>query len=296
MIITLFTNNFILSQSFKQILIAVDFTETLESLIKQAIELVYKGSSNIHLLHVINPKRAGELILVNDKNLTPGADSYYAEAAMRKLGQWKQAIEEAIPGNTVKIHLAEGSVYDRILDLSKKIQPQLIIIGKESNYKFFTFFKPLCPNEIAKSTDCPVLTVTKSSVNEKIKTIVVPIRHFIPKRKIELIYLFARHCRAKIHLVALQSKMGSANSERSALSETYRILKTLLNTPIEYHLLDGSNLPKVALGYAESIDADVIFVNPGKETKVSALTGRHIDAVLDPSSKLKILTVVPYHK
>ena len=168
-------------------------------------------------------------------------------------------------------------------------------MGKKNNYKFFAFFKPLCPNELAKFTDCPVLTVGKNSVNTKIKSIVVPIQSFIPKRKIELVYVFAKKFRVKIYLVALQNKMGATSTEKNVLLEAYSILKTGLNNQIEYHLLNSSNLPKATLQYAESIGADMMFVNPGTETKISSFAGKYINEVLAPSSKLKILFVEPLH-
>ncbi len=280
---------------FNNILVPVNFSDNTEAAVKQAIGLAHEGSSNIHLLHVIKSKSMGTVISNDIEMEISGGKNYYAEEMMKKLQQWKYVIEETIPASKVRIHLVEGAVHDVIIDTAKKIQPQLIIIGKKSNYKFFAFSRPLCPNELATLTDCPVLTVSKDSVSTKIKTIVVPIRSFIPKRKIELVYGFAKIFRAKIHLVSLQNKLGASDTERNALLDTYNILKMGLNNQIEYHLLNSSNLPKATLQYAESVGADMIFVNPGIETKISSLTGKHINEVLAPSSKLKILFVEPLH-
>ncbi|MDB5276570.1 MAG: universal stress protein [Ferruginibacter sp.] len=275
---------------FNTILAPVDFSENTPAIIKQTIELACIGNSTIHLMHVI--KSTG-FPLDTESVTAKDIDSY--DEMMKKLKQWKQAIEETIPESTVRIHLVKGIVHDKIIETAKKINPQLIIIGKKSNYNFFAFFKPLCPNELAKFTNCPILTVSKNSVNTKIKSIVVPIQSFIPKRKIDLIYVFAKQFRAKIYLVALLDKMGADNTKRNALLETYTILKTGFNNQIEYHLLNSSNLPKASLQYAESIGADMMFVNPGTETKISSLTGKYINEIIPPSSKLKILFVEPLH-
>lgn len=283
-----------LSNLFNNILVPVDFRDNTEAAVKQAVELAIEGSSKIHLLHVIKSKSIPSVIPNDNGTVISKVANYYAEEMMKRLQQLKYAIENTIP-NKVKIHLVEGAVHDIIIDTAKKIHPQLIIIGKKSKYKFFAFSRPLCPNELATLTDCPVLTVSKGSVSTKIKIIVVPIRSFIPKRKIELVYEFAKKFRAKIHLVSLQNKLGAADTERNALLDTYNILKTGLNNQIEYHLLNSSNLPKATLQYAESIGADMIFVNPGIETKISSFTGKHINEVLAPSSKLKILFVEPVH-
>ena len=61
-------------------------------------------------------------------------------------------------------------------------------------------------------------------------------------------------------------------------------------------ILKGRNLPKAILEYAECIKADLMLVNPGSETKISNLTGKHINDALTTSSKLSILSIEPYHQ
>lgn len=277
----------------KDILVPIDFSLNTEFVVKQAIELANTTGATIHLLHVIRPKRSN----IPDTDLTffSANKNYNANEVMNKLEEWKQAIEETIEEGKVKIHLAEGSVHEKIIYCAKKIQPQLIIIGGKCKHNFFRYFRPLCPNELSKTTDCPVLTIISGTKNSKMQNIVVPVRSFIPKRKIELLLVFAKMYRAKIHLVAVQNKKGAEDAERNALLDTYRLLKTALTNSIEYHLLECNNFPRATLKYAESIGADMIFVNPGVETKISSLTGKHINEVLAPSSKLKILFVEPLH-
>lgn len=277
--------------SLKDILIPIDFSINTEFVVKQAIELANATDATIHLLHVIKPNQSDTA--TNLGIFSGNKKNHDENDAMNKLEEWKYAIEETIPGIKVKIHLVEGSVHENIINAAKKIQPQLIIIGKKFKHRFFRYFLPLCPNEISKITGCPVLTIIGGTTNAKAQNIVVPVRSFIPKRKIELLLVFAKIYRAKIHLVAAQNKMGAEDAERNALLDTYRLLKNVLTNSIEYHLLDSNNFPKATLKYAESIGADMMFVNPGSETKISILTGKHINEVLAPSSKLKILFVEP---
>lgn len=279
--------------NLKKIMVPVDFSINTEFVVKQAIELANTTGAAIHLLHVIKQNRSN--IPSTDLIVFSGNKNYNANEAMNKLEQWKQAIEETIEDSKVKIHLVEGHVHENIINTAKKIQPQLIIIGGKCKHNFFRYFRPLCPNEISKTTGCPVLTIISGTRNSKMQNIVVPVRSFIPKRKIELLLVFAKMYRAKIHLVAVQNKMGAEDAERNALLDTYRLLKTALTNSIEYHLLESNNFPRATLKYAESIGADMMFVNPGAETKISSLTGKYINEVLAPSSKLKILFVEPLH-
>jgi uncharacterized protein YjbI with pentapeptide repeats len=134
----------------------------------------------------------------------------------------------------------------------------------------------------------------RESLHNKIKTIIVPVRSFIPHRKIELAIAFAKKDRAKIHVVTLQNKMAAWNTNRNHFIETYFILKSRLTNTVEYHVLNGSNLPKATLHYAELIGADLILANPCAETKITGLTGKHMNDMILASSKLQILSVEPY--
>lgn len=280
--------------SFNNILVPLDFSVNTEVAVKQAIELTDAKGSSIHLLHIVKPKSKWTAIPVSNRPASPLNEDYCEKGIMHKLQQWKQAIEEAVPNSDVNICIMEGTVHDTIADAAKQLKPQLIIIGKKNNSGYFSFFSSVYPNGLAKSTDCPVLTAMQGSANTKTEIIVIPVGSIIPKRKIELAKIFAEKYRAKIHLVASQNNIGTGDIERKALLDTYRILKMQLPNPIEYHLLNSNNFPKAILDYAKNIGADVLFVNPRTETKISNLMGKHINDVLASSSKLKILSVEPY--
>ena len=285
-----------ISSLFKSILIPVDFSANTEVAVKQAVELACPHGSIIHLIHVIKSKTTWNQFFGSSRTLPHLENSYYSsENVMNKLQQWHQSIEETLPNSKVNTYVRKGGVRTEIQNVAREIEPQLIIIGKERYHKYFYLLKPICSNTLAKSTGCPVLTVVRKSINTKIKIIVVPVGSFIPIRKIELVIELAKKYRAAIHLVTIPDEIDVTETKKNSFLETYRILKNRLTSPIEHHILKGKNFPKAILEYAECIGADLILVNPGSETKISSVTGRQIDDVLTISSKLKILSIAPYH-
>lgn len=280
---------------FKNILIPVDFSVNTEVAVKQAVELASTSGSLIHLLHVIKPQTIRGMITATNQPVSPLSKNYCANKAFNELQEWRHAIEESISNCEVSTYVVEGTVHGKIQNVAKEIKPQLLIIGKNNNHKFFSLFNSVCPNGLAKTTGCPVLTIMRRTVNAKIKIIVVPVGSFIPNRKIELVIEFARSYRAAVHLVTIPSKIGVEEKNGNSFLETYRILKASLTSPIEHHILKGGNLPKVILEYAEYVGADLIFVNPGTESKISNFTGKHINDALTSSSKLRILSIEPHH-
>jgi len=284
-----------MSSLFKSILIPVDFSANTEASVNQAIELASTNGSTIHLLHVVKPKAIWRVIDHDNQSMSKLNESYYDEKIVSRLQEWKFAIEQSISNCKVNTYVSEGTIYAKIRDAAKEIKPELIIIGKNGNHKWLSSFNSVCPNGLAKTTGYPVLTVMKKTVDTKIKIIVVPVGSFIPSRKIELVIELAKKHRAAIHLVTIPNKIDFEETKGNSFLETYRILKNVLTSPIEHHILKGNNLPEAILEYAQCIRADLILVNPGSETRISNFTGKHINDALTTYSKLKILSIEPYH-
>ena len=280
---------------FKEILVPVDFSVNTEIAVKQAVELACTDDSIIHLLHIKKPKTIWHKVFASFRPIQHLHNRESLKSIKTKLQQWKETIKETIPNSQVNSYVRAGKVEYQIQKAAKELNPHLIIIGKKANSKLFNFFHSVCPNSIAKSTGCPVLSVIKRTIDNKIKIIVIPVSSFVPKRKIELVVEFAKKYRAEIHLITIPNKINiEETNSNSSFLETYRILKTSLTNPIEYHILKGNNLAIAILEYAECVKADLIFVNPGTETKISSITGKHINDSLESSSRLKILSIEPY--
>ena len=282
-----------MSNVLTNILVPVDFSANTDVAVKKAIGLAQFPNSTIHLLHVKDSKSAWGTFFNRTYTVNVSKENYNIEA-MQKLKEWQTAIKETIPEAVVNIYFLEGAVQDIILQLATKIKSDIIIIAKRKTRRFFEFFNAVYPNILAKATVCPVLTIMRESHQNKIKTIVVPVRSFIPYRKIELAIEFAKKDRAKIHVVTLQNKMADWNTNKNYLIETYMLLKSRLTSTVEYHLLNGTNLPKATLDYAEDIGADMILANPCSETKIAGFAGRDINDLLASTSKLQIVSVKPY--
>ena len=285
-----------MSSLFKNILVPIDFSDHTEVAVKQAIELACPNGATIHLLHVIRPKNIWNALFDSIQESLRPDDNNSSGSVMIKMQQWQQSIQETLPNTKVNTHLRQGMVQRQIQEAAREIKPELIIIGKNGHPKWFSLFNPIYPNTLARSTGYPVLTVMKRSIHTKIKTIVVPVGSFIPIRKIELVIELAKKYRAAIHLVTIPDNFDLSETNGNSFLETFRILKTGLTNPIEHHILKGNNFPRAILEYAECIRADLVVVNPGSETRISNLSGKHINDVLATSSTLKILSVEPYHE
>jgi nucleotide-binding universal stress UspA family protein len=270
--------------AFNKILIPVDFSINTEIAVKKAAGLVGANEAVLHLLHVLKPGKHAR-------------HQFKLWAAEKELEQLKDTIRIDHPAIKVKTHVLRGhSVQRLILDCAEMLKPDLIIIGKQNNRRRWSIFPRISPDSIAKKSNCPVLTIKPGSAESRTRVIVIPIRDFLPERKLEWGVMLARRYKAQIHLLAIQDHPEPRElALPQVFLKAYHHLREHLHHPIEYSSSGRHSPARAALNYAERIMADMILVNPETESGVAGFTGwRHISDLVGKDSKIQVLDVEPY--
>jgi nucleotide-binding universal stress UspA family protein len=259
--------------SFKNILVPVDFSLNTKVAIYKTLELVDQNS-HIHLLHRTNRNRLAE-----DE---------------KKLKHWKETITDHNPLISVHAWIDQSvSVQTSIKTKAKEIAADLIVIGQTSTHYMLPFLKTVLPMQLASSTAIPVLTVKPGALHNRSKTVIVPVSDEISEIKMNALELLCKKTRLDIHLITfVNDKHILPEMAASALLKMYQGLKTKLNCPVKYAVLQGSNKARSILQYAEKNNADILLVSPKKETQLRWLNG-HIADVLPAHSKVQVLAVQP---
>jgi nucleotide-binding universal stress UspA family protein len=273
-----------MAATFDKILIPVDFSLNTEIAVKKAVELVGPDPAIFHLLHIVPPGKQSK-------------NRFRAWVAERDLNQWKYMIQESGPHIRVNIHVLWGrSVGQTIIECAGMLSPDLIIIGKQNNHRRWFLSGSASPDVVAKKTGCPVLTVKPGSLDNRTRVIVLPIRDFLPERKLEWAVLLAKRFKAQVHLLAIGEDAGPKDGLLSqTFLKAYHHLREKLHHPVEYSAATRHSPAKAALSYAELIMADMILVNPQTESGIAGFTGfRHISDLLTRDSRIQVLDVQPY--
>ncbi|MES1220751.1 MAG: universal stress protein, partial [Bacteroidota bacterium] len=229
-----------LFQSFKNILVPVDFTLTTEIAVRKTIELIDPGNSAIHLVHIILPK------------FSKNSDHNKIVAALL---QWKTVINEIFPDVIVKMYIIQGKpVQEMITQKAEEIRPDLIIVAKNSNRKWFSFKKTIDAGKLATATHCAILAIKPGSVSNKIRSIVIPVASSIPARKLDMLVPLAARKKATVFLLSMMSEAhGFDDSSTShALIETYRMLKGEVNCQVYHKIISGNNVARAVLQFAKT--------------------------------------------
>jgi nucleotide-binding universal stress UspA family protein len=275
-----------MQSGFNTILIPVDFTINTETAIKKALEVVDIKDASIHLLHV----------LTQNNSLTDRAQSndwMNHTNALEKLNQWKQVIEEIVPGVKVIYWLQYGPVQAAIEKKAAELDADLIVIGKQNAHYWFPFLNTVMPSDLETISGTAVLTVRPGALHHTIKTVVVPVSETVPHHKMEVITALCKRTNIKIHLVTFAA--GTEMIDKAAatpLLKVYQWLKNALHCPVEYALLEGQNKAKAVLAYAEKIDADILLLHSKTETTIG-WPNKQLPDVLPSYSKMQVITVQP---
>lgn len=275
-----------MSGRFNTILVPVDFSVNTEVAVGKALELTGDTVAIIHLLHVQRRDLLQEFIKSNANKSR--------EKAQSKLDELREGIREIKPNVQVSSWLTESqSIEDAIVQKAERLGADLIIIGKHSSGSVFAFSKTVLSARIAAASGIPVLTAKPGSLNSPVKTVVIPVGPTFPRKKLELLEAWKQKPGFHIRLVIyLSDEKGDAYSTESLLS-TFRLLKTSWPGPVEYDVLRGNNQAKALLNYCNKVNADMLIVYPGVETKTGGLLNKHISDLLPPDSRTQVLAIQP---
>lgn len=270
--------------AFNTILIPVDFSLNTEIAVKKAAGLVGPDKTMLHLVHVLKPG-------------TRAKRQFRLWTVEKELRELSETIRADHPALRVKTHVLRGRSVQRLLiDCAAMLKPDLIIIGKQNNRRHWSLLPRISPDAIAKKSNCPVLTIKPGSFETRTKVIVIPIRDFLPERKLEWAVLLAKRYKAQVHLLAIQDHPEPREwALPQVFLKAYHHLREHLHHPIEYSSTGRHSPARAALIYAELIMADMILVNPETESGVAGFTGwRHMSDLVGKDSKLQILDLEPY--
>ncbi len=179
-----------------------------------------------------------------------------------------------------------GKLCTAVRDLCLDLHIELLVLGAAKKNWFREIFFENKVKNIMRTVDCEVLCVYPGSGSIRIKKIVLPVGKFVPKRKIRLAYELAKRFAANVHLISLNgSGTHPGYEELNVLMSSYQYLKEITSIPVECRTVQGNNLAKATLDYAENIGADLILVNAGGESHFkSAALSKWSGSIVNHSS------------
>jgi|SRR5579863_159031 len=281
---------------FKKILVPVDFTEGSIISIRKAIQMAAPFEATICLLYICKPRFSLNVFSSTGYIVAPATEIFTMREIEQKIQHYTSYIGEQLHGVIVQAAISESGKMQRSIEEAANIfGPDLIIIYKKGNKSFFPFFNWVSSEHIAKHTECPVLTFKGGSGEKPIRNIVVPVTYRVPQRKLDIAVKLAKVFNANIHLVSFPDcQMGDENKEH-AFIESFKKIRENASLVIRHGPVSGNDIARAILKYSESVQADVILVNPVSESSIHFIVGKmHISDMLPGNSQIQILDIEPY--
>jgi nucleotide-binding universal stress UspA family protein len=281
---------------FKKILVPVDFTEGSEIAIRKAVQMADPGEAAICLLYICKPLFSMGVFSHTGYIVAPVTEILTTEEIEEKIHGYRTYINDHLVGVIVETIISEnGKLHRKIEETAMLFRPDLIILYKSGGRSLFHFFNPDSPERIAQKTDCPVLTIKEGAEDKKIRNIVLPVTQRIPARKLEIAIRLAKVFSAKIHLISFPDCIDEEKKSDRAFIESFKKIRENASLIIKHGPVFGNDIARAVLKYAESVQADMILVNPVTESNIHYIMGKiHISDLLTEHSPIQVLDVEPW--
>lgn len=238
----------------KKILIPTDFSDHAEYALKVAAQIAKKNNGEIILLHMLElPHQASDAV-------GTGHDipelMFFKNAAIRKLEDLMD--EDYLDGIKVSEVIQFELAFDGILNISKKNNVDLIVMGSHGASGYKEMFIGSNAEKVVRNSDVPVLIIKKEQENFDVKDFVFA-SDFSNEIKgpFQKAVDFANKFDATLHLVMVNTpnnfKPTSASEEiMKNFAADFTINK------FDTHIYNETNVEKGILNFANSINADLI--------------------------------------
>ena len=278
---------------FNRILVPVLLNKDSAPIIEKAVDIANEFGCDIHLLHVHTIPRAFSFL----------QERPFTSARIKQQLQLKQVqLEGFIDKLRLSLGdclLASGSVvqgnWQTVLKhtiISHDID--LVIIPSLTGRVSDPVIKQIDVNRLSQQTQCPVLTITNGFEIGHIQNIVVPVNDFLPVRKLTAATFLSKKYNGMVHLLGKRSESYSEDKTNTVcLTKAYQLLSEYTNVRVHCSSDKGSSVASGALEYARKVDADLIVVNPGKESMLNGIFSSWMSKYLHRESNIPVLTISP---
>jgi hypothetical protein len=280
---------------FKNILIHEDLTGGSCIAIEKVLEMYEPSITRIHLVHVY---KDNPFPLWGWMDFLAYAPICTREEADRKLRSTVEEIRSRNNGCKVTgIFLeTEGTVTNSLSRYIMDNDIDLVIANRQRRAAWPLQGNSLDSFRLTEQTGCAVLSVTQGCLNHPIRSILLPISSFIPEKKIHMAIALSKEFKACIHLMGLTVVNEHSNKANlSAFYNTYKLFREYGYEP-QYKIINGIGTSSELYNYAEEIKADIVLVNPERETGFFHWLGQRFSKVSQPLSPLQILSIKPHLK
>ena len=244
---------FIIIYNMKKILVPTDFSQHAENALRVAAQIAKENNSEIILLHMLELPRQ-EIDLIGGSSIPE--IMLFKKKAFSSLE--KLANEDFLDGIKISEIVQFEKAFDGILDVSRKNDVNLIVMGSHGTSGFQELFIGSNTEKVVRISEVPVLII-KNRIKEFKASNLVFASDFSPeiKKPFQQLIEFADLFNSHLNLVMINTP-NSFKPTHVAKKTMNDFMDEFSNTNYSLHVYSDSNIEKGILNFANSIDADLI--------------------------------------
>ncbi len=238
----------------KKILVPTDFSEHAKYALKVAAQIARKNNGEIFLLHMLElPSEAGDAI--GSGHELPEI-MLFKNAAINRLEDLMD--DPSLEGIKVSEIIQFELAFDGIMNISKKNDVDLIVMGSHGANGFKEMFIGSNAEKVVRNSEIPVLIIKKEAGDFEVKKFVFASDFSDEiKKPFAKVVEFANKFEAELHLVMINTPSSFkpthiANEIMNSFISGFNINK------YSTHIYNDVNVESGVLNFTNSIDADLI--------------------------------------
>ena len=238
----------------KRILIPTDFSEHAEYALKVAAQIAKKNNGEIILLHMLELPHEGGDALGSGHNIPELM--FFKNMAIKKLEDLMDS--PYLDGIQVSEVIQFEKAFDGIINISKKNEVDLIVMGSHGASGFKEMFIGSNAEKVVRNSDVPVLIIKKDAGEFNVDKFVFA-SDFTDeiKKPFEKVVEFANNLGAELHLVMINTPSSFkpthiANEIMNDFISNYAVNK------FSTHIYNDVNVETGILNFANFVNADLI--------------------------------------
>ena len=147
-------------QSFKVIVVGVDFSPSSERALEEAFQLAMARDASIHLAHVASGTATDLVLDMLDGERRVGFDE--AERHLAGYGR-SRAAAAGVPSGSIHAHVRLGSPAHELVELAKLLDADLVVVGTHGRTALGRLLMGSVAEAAVKKARCPVLVVREKN-------------------------------------------------------------------------------------------------------------------------------------
>lgn len=247
----------------------------------RTLQVFGSAETQLHLVK-LTIRKSWPAVLFSPFTKQVPADHSAAETDMELISREVNAVYpsyQLMPGNVKRKNFMAGlSNYCAGHDID------LILVAKERGRQVQLSESYAFYHRISRQTGIPVILFLNENDAYQVRSVLLPVTGFIPVKRIEIALEIAKQFHARIYIATIIDNAKTDIRERSdSFYQTFKTLSESGYAPF-YKVFPGKHSVQTILQYGEQVKADLMVINPEKQSSFTELAKEKIAEWMHPLS------------